>query len=318
VDAAAQWQDGCVARGLRLRPFDFAADRRSVEALWRAALHSGWPLLPGAIAMLGEGFVAVDGQRPVGLAAVDVAGSIPLVLVAPGHQRRGIGAALLGAALRRLAVAGVREAHAGSGGRDYIWPGVPLDLPAAVRFFAAGGWRADDDSLDLAADLSSYRPPADVYEPVARAGVAIVPAAGSESGAALAFETATFPSWARWFQIGSHRMLIASESSGKIVGTLLFQGPGANTIYAPMLGPQAGTISCVGVAPDMQGRGIGSAMVARASEILRDNGTRTCHIGWTGRESFYIRAGYRPWRRYRMFHRATGKPTKLQPNSARQ
>jgi predicted N-acetyltransferase YhbS len=77
-----------------------------------------------------------------------------------------------------------------------------------------------------------------------------------------------------------------------------------------MLGPQAGTISCVGVAPDMQGRGIGSAMVARASEILRDNGTRTCHIGWTGRESFYIRAGYRPWRRYRMFHRATSKLTK--------
>jgi hypothetical protein len=55
-------------------------------------------------------------------------------------------------------------------------------------------------------------------------------ATGSESGAALAFETATFSSWARWFQIGSHRMLIASESSGKIVGTLLFQGPGANTI----------------------------------------------------------------------------------------
>ncbi len=33
-----------------------------------------------------------------------------------------------------------------------------------------------------------------------------------------------------------------------------------------MLGPQAGTIGCVGVAPNLQGRGIGTAMVARASD----------------------------------------------------
>jgi hypothetical protein len=32
-------------------------------------------------------------------------------------------------------------------------------------------------------------------------------------------------------------------------------------------------------------------------------GTRTCHIGWTTRESFYRRAGCRPWRRYAMFTR---------------
>jgi predicted N-acetyltransferase YhbS len=67
-----------------------------------------------------------------------------------------------------------------------------------------------------------------------------------------------------------------------------------------MLGPAA-TIGCVGVAPAVQGRGIGTALVVRASEILRDAGVRNCHIGWTTRESFYRRAGYRPWRRYAMF-----------------
>jgi hypothetical protein len=49
-------------------------------------------------------------------------------------------------------------------------------------------------------------------------------------------------------------------------------------------------------------------MVARASEILSAAGTGTCHIGWTVRESLYARAGYTVWRRYRMFHRATGQP----------
>jgi hypothetical protein len=44
-------------------------------------------------------------------------------------------------------------------------------------------------------------------------------------------------------------------------------------------------------------------MVARASELLRDAGTGACHIGWTGRERFYARLGYVPWRRYHMARR---------------
>ena len=72
-----------------------------------------------------------------------------------------------------------------------------------------------------------------------------------------------------------------------------------------MLGPAAGTIGCVGVAAPMQGRGIGTALVAGASEILRDAGTRMCHIGWTVREPFYRRIGYHPWRRYAMFSAPT-------------
>ena len=76
---------------------------------------------------------------------------------------------------------------------------------------------------------------------------------------------------------------------------------GARTVFVPMLGTAAGAIGCVGVAPHRQGEGIGTALVVRASEVLRDAGTRNCHIGWTVRESFYRRAGYRPWRRYAMF-----------------
>lgn len=70
-----------------------------------------------------------------------------------------------------------------------------------------------------------------------------------------------------------------------------------------MLGGMAGTIGCVGVAGNAQERGVGSAMVARASELLRDAGTRSCHIGWTVRESFYGRLGYARWRRYLMSRR---------------
>jgi len=299
-----------------LRRFEPATDREQVEALWRAAMPPAWPLLPSGVMALREGLVAVQNTglvsvqstRLVGLAAADLAGSIPLVLVAPACQRRGIGTALVTAAVELLSAAGIGEVAAGSGGTSYIWPGVPLDLPAAVRFFAALGWDSGHDTLDLTADLGDYRPPAGASERATQAGVSITQATRAESGAVLAFESATFPSWARWFEPSDQNILVARDREGSIAGTLLFEGPGTDSVFLPLLGPAAGTIGCVGVAPHRQGQGIGTAMVARASEILRDAGTRTCHIGWTVRESFYARAGYRPWRRYRMFRRTTGHP----------
>jgi len=180
-----------------LRPFGGAADHALVEALWSAALAPRWPLLPRAINMVRDGFFAVDRGHPVGCVAVDLAGSIPLVIVAPAHQRRGIGTDLLSTALARLSASGAIVAHAGSGGTDYVWPGVPLDLSAAGCFFDARGWHADHDTLDLVADLRDYRPPAAAAERVRRAGVTIAPAVAADLAAVLAFETATFPSWTR-------------------------------------------------------------------------------------------------------------------------
>ena len=133
-----------------------------------------------------------------------------------------------------------------------------------------------------------------------------MPAAPGDVAAVMAFETATFPHWARSFRAGNRDILLARDDAGAICATLLLDGPGADTVFEPMLGRAAATINCVGVAPRAQGRGIGTALVARASEILRDRGAGTCHISWTVRESFYTRAGYRPWRRYRMFRTSTG------------
>jgi hypothetical protein len=53
--------------------------------------------------MLRDRLLAMERAQPVGFAALDMAGSIPLVLVAMGCQRRGIGTALLTAALGQLA-----------------------------------------------------------------------------------------------------------------------------------------------------------------------------------------------------------------------
>jgi GNAT superfamily N-acetyltransferase len=285
----------------RIRPFAPAADREWAEGLWLATMPAAWPLLPAGIAMLGDGLVAEAGTGPAGLVALDMAGSIPLILVHPAWQGRGIGTGLLTAALDRLRAGGVSEVTAGSGGDCYIWPGVPWDLPTAVALFAARGWRHTHDTLDLVADLAGYQPPAGAGEGAGRAGVGLTLAGEGDLPEVLAFEAATFPSWVRWFSAAPEEILIARDRAGSIAGTLLLDGPGADTVFGPMLGPAAGTIGCVGVAPPLHGRGIGTALVTRASQILAQAGTRACHIGWTTRETFYRRAGYRPWRRYAMF-----------------
>jgi GNAT superfamily N-acetyltransferase len=235
--------------------------------------------------------------------AVDPAGTIPLLLVHPGAQRQGVGGALLEGALERLRGLGVDSVGLAGGSGDYIWPGVPDDLPGAVRFFEALGWRWDHAVVDLVADLRRYRAPAGVLERAAAAGVTLEAAGDRDRGEVLAFEAATFPSWLRWFERDDLPALVARGPGGAIVGTLLFRGPPDATIYTPLLGPEAGTIGCVGVAAAGRGAGVGSAMVARASELLRDAGTGTCHIGWTQRERFYTRVGYTRWRRYLMARR---------------
>jgi GNAT superfamily N-acetyltransferase len=304
---------------LRLRALDPKRDRPVLERLWEAALGPVWPLLPGALGIVGDGLVAElghgrggggrvrsggdPGGRVVGVVVVDPAGSIPLLLVDPEYQRRGIGTRLLEAGMAWLGELGATTVGLGSGGDDYIWPGVPDDLPGAVGFFEARGWGFEHTVIDLVADLGEYQAPAGVGERAELAGVSIEVMAEPERAEVMAFEVATFPDWVVWFERLDSSVLVARDRAGAIVGTLLFRGPLGATIYEPLLGPAAGTIGCVGVAAPARGAGVGSAMVARASELLRDAGTRACHIGWTRREEFYARLGYVPWRRYHMARR---------------
>ena len=303
---------------LRLRALDPKRDRPVLERLWEAALGPVWPLLPGALGIVRDGIAELrggrggggrmrsggdPGGRVVGVVVVDPAGSIPLLLVDPEYQRRGIGTRLLEAGMARLGELGATTVGLGSGGDDYIWPGVPDDLPGAVGFFEARGWGFEHTVIDLVADLRDYRAPAGVRERAERAGVSIEVMAEPERAEVMAFEVATFPDWVVWFERLDSSVLVARDRAGAIVGTLLFRGPLGATIYEPLLGPAAGTIGCVGVADPARGAGVGSAMVARASELLRDAGTRACHIGWTRREQFYARLGYVPWRRYHMARR---------------
>lgn len=288
---------------MSVRRYEKHRDLTAIAQLWHAALAPTWPVLPRALDRIGDGLVAEVDRAAVGFVAANPAGSISLLLVHPDHQRRGIGTELLAGALAELASGGATSVHVGRGGPAYVWPGAPLDLPAGIAFFAKAGFtNPTGDTADLTQSLTGYRSPDDAYDRPTAAGVTLSVATPDVIPEVLAFEEAVFPQWAVWFDGKGGDILLARDRAGAIVGSLLFStDPG---IYAPMLGARAGCIGCVGVAPDRNGQGIGTAMVARASELLRDAGTRTCLIDWVVRDAFYGRVGYQPWRHYRMFSRS--------------
>ena len=137
--------------------------------------------------------------------------------------------------------------------------------------------------------MRDYRPPAAASERARRADVTIAPTVAADLAAVLAFETASFPSWTRWFQLSDRDILIARDWPGTIVATLLFDGPGADTVFLPMLGPAAATIGCVG----------GCASYGRTRHWHRPGGTR---VGDTARP-----------RRRRLSHRLDGPRIVLHP-----
>ncbi len=73
--------------------------------------------------------------------------------------------------MQQLRTGTAASVTAGSGGARYIWPGEPRDLPAAVAFFAARGWRHSHDTLDLVTDLAGYHAPPGAAGRAVRTGV---------------------------------------------------------------------------------------------------------------------------------------------------
>ena len=307
------------ASSLEIRTFRRSTDLTDVADLWATALAPEWPVLADGLELLRSGYVAVRDERCVGMIGVavddappvgdDGAGdsgsagptsSIRFIAVAPDERRRGIATRLVEHALGDLRRMGVRHVVAGSGAGPYIWPGVPLDRPDAVGFFDALGWEETQVATDLTADLrddgldgllARFGPPE---------GISLGVAPPDQRPGILEFEDAHFPHWSRWFREPGNDVLVARDASGAVVGSLLLCGPGHATVYWPLLGEDSAEIACVGVAPAQENRGVGSAMVARASQVLRDRGAGVCHIGWAVRIGFYSRVGYRPWRSYSM------------------
>lgn len=293
---------------MTLRPYDETADAALAFDLWTQCLGNLWPLSRDAFTgRRRTGIVAVAEGRLAGVAltcTVRGTGHLQALLVAARLQRRDIGSALHRAAYDAFVNGGAQTIQLG-GGSGYFWPGLPRNLFAVREFFEHLGWAFDGSCWDLMQNLKAYATPAGIVERAQAAGVECRLAHSAEMPDVVQLEERHFPAWVDYFRAASHdRAVVAVDRAGHIVGALLIELPtDGSVIWTRLLGHDAGAIGAVGVDPGHEGRGIGTAMVARACELLREVPVGNCHVGWTSLLTFYGRLGFRPWREYLMSSR---------------
>lgn len=304
-----------------VRPYRQQTDAAAVYTLWQAVLGQQWPLTAADFYRLltespsyqdGDYLVACQDDRIIGFVAAQIDrgnpgwSSIAALFVDPYFQRRGIGTALHAAALAHLRTNAATKVQLGAGGYSYFWPGVPTNLPAARPFFEAQGWIFNETCCDLAQSMQQYHAPED---PAVDAVIEL--ATPADATELLEFERREFPHWLGPFQSNVDRgdfnalLLARDPASRAIIGTLILYSPLAHPssfdgFWKLILGDPLGEIGCVGVAEALHGQGIGSAMMVRAAEILKQRGVASVHIGWVSRVNFYRRLGYAVWRHYDM------------------
>ena len=312
---------------MQIRPYDPAVDVPGLYDLWQTALGGGistpvksshWPVTRAWFQQVidepgyhPEHLVAEVGGQVVGfvLARATQTTSPRAALLAqavhPRYQRQGIGRRLHDAVLVRLRARGVRRVQLGAGAGGYFWPGVPADLPDAWPFFRALGWPEVERSYDLVRPLSDYQTPAWVWTRVGGLDVDFVTAdEGSLESKVIDFVTLEQPGWKASYEraFAEKRaqdvLLAVQRVSGQILGAALVESPAQRWVLR--LQPPVGAPACILTADAAQGQGIGMALAARASEILRARGCQSGFLGWIWLVDWYAKLGYTVWQEYIM------------------
>ena len=283
--------------------------------LWDQAIGKLWPLHPegffSKIDKRSEHHLAAEsGGQLAGFIAVsqgeESIGSIFVILVRPDLQGQGVGGRLLEGAMENLREAGVREVKFGQGG-PYFWPGVPLNLPGAVRFFEKRGWEKGVITKDMTADLDKVQVPPDIRSRLEGCGARLRLATSKDAHSILEFEKKHFPDW---YEVARERVkngdfasILLASVEGQLVGTNFLTFPDgphyrAALIWQRLLGGDTGAYGCLGVSEEMRGRYIGYALAIKADQLLRARGSKKNFLGWVFSVEWYERLGYRVWRDY--------------------
>jgi len=258
-------------------------------------------------------FVAVIRDEPVGFLRAIIrrvpnerlglepeVGWIPLVAVETGHQRKGIGMALMDTAIayfrrhqrKRIWVCG------GSGSAPaYIFPGVDNDAyPGGLALFAKAGFKVDRGSVGMSREIVSFD--LDEYHRQAwlqGKDVQVMVLTPELVQDFFIFMAETFPgdwiSAARVkIQAGALHEVLVAIVEGRIVG------------YCQWVGEHFGPF---GVQSEYRRHKIGSKLFVEAVRRIRQADGRTVWFNWAEDDAarFYSRFGMKATRRYTIFEK---------------
>ena len=239
------------------------------------------------------GFILAIAHRSAGLhAGARGTGHIAGLGVLPELRRQGLGARLLEGALEFLGRR--RCARVTVAAHEYYAAGVDVDAYAeGIAFLTKRGFRQSGEATAMGRLLYDLEWPPDVRATEQRLraeGIEIVHLEPRRFQALAAYFAAEFPDWIEFFT----RKLDAKHDLDEIV---LAVHDGHVVGYCQHL--EADHVGPFGVAQAYRNRGIGSVMLYRLLERMRQKGYRFAWFGETGRaRPYYERAGFFVTRRY--------------------
>jgi len=305
-----------------IQQYDATNDATSVYQLWQSTLGHQWPLDEERMKKVLAGpeaghFVARVNERIVGFVATfqsfrkkEKIGHLALILVDPAMQKQGLGSALHQRALAHLHATGLHTIQLGAI-EPRFWCGVPTNMPVAVDFFRRQGWEYEENVYDMIRDIREYSTPKKVTLRQQEERVTIATATSNNITEVLSFEARNFPEWQGHVEVVADRsdyrdILVARNADDQIVGVIGLYSQQSHPdrtdiVWQGLLGPKTGGLNIVGVTEELRGRGLGIALVARGTEILRERGVEQCYIDWVRPDvvDFYAKLDYKEWREYK-------------------
>jgi GNAT superfamily N-acetyltransferase len=249
------------------------------------------------------GFVVASTLQGQPHVAPTTVGWIDAIAVKPDYQRQGIGTTLLTWAERWLMTQSCQLLTIGASQHPFA-PGIPSMLET-VPFFQRRGYGDARQTWDVAANLSSYQPPATVRQ---IDGV-VRPAQSSDIEALNTFLAREFPG--RWhfefeefLRQPNHRlsdyMVLWSERGVDGFCQLTFEDSlrPIERFFPYQLPRRWGQLGPIGVSEDRRGRGYGAALLDTGLRRLYNNGVNGCVIDWTTHLALYGKFGFTPYHEY--------------------
>lgn len=249
-------------------------------------------------------------------------GLFTAIVVAAAAQRQGVGHDLFQWLLDHSGGLTLERIRPG-GGYHYIFPGPPVDLPGARPFLESLGFsfpgiaydvRVEDVTPYIADANGKVTQPRDPDPFLASHGIHVRRGVPEDIPALLnLLDTEFSAGWwynAQWF---------FSEGGASSDWLLLWQGErllgfsqlnhagstiiGANQYWNDLRGPGAGGLGPIGIAQELRGKGIGTALLRQTMIHLHALGVTDVIADWTGLLDYYGQFGMKPWKTYAMAER---------------
>ena len=219
--------------------------------------------------------------------------------VDPDHRRRGIGGALLDAALEQFDRLGILKVGVSPYVPNYFIPGPDLDAYASgIALLSSRGFVETSRPIGMRANLSDHQESEHIARKrteLAISGIEIRPAEPNDVVPLLEFVASNFsPDWRREATGNLHDLFVRNE---RHVGLVVARRGGEMLGYAQHRAERFGPF---GVRADQRGNGIGGVILATTLAEMRDKGLRTAFFLWTDETAarLYERHGFSCFRSF--------------------